>query len=129
MSVAVVLDGVQRDAVYQFVLIDLAQLGGIAAVAKSGDLDCVWRLRQRFEGDLWVLDEIGWEERGDRELYTVALPAEVLRAVFGRLQEQATQVIGESMSEFADRVLKAAFRVAETSAQVLERLPEGVARG
>jgi hypothetical protein len=41
------------------------------------------RLRQRFEEDMHLLDQIGWEPKGKREMYAITLASEEIRSVFG----------------------------------------------
>ncbi len=125
---AVVLDRSQRDAVYQFVLRDLADMDDVAIVLGDGEVELAQQLRRRFEQGLRLLDDIGWEQTGARELYALSQPPQELRAVFGWLGESATAATGEAIAESADQGIKEAFTAAETSKMVLQQLPEGTRR-
>jgi hypothetical protein len=123
---AVVLNGSQRDPVYQFILFDLSRIGDMEILLMSDEPELARRLRRRLEEDWRLLDQIGWELRGDRKVYAITLPSDEIRTVFKRLHSLATHIINKSIAESADRTLKAAFSVAETSAVVLQELPGGV---
>jgi hypothetical protein len=123
---AIVLDHSQRDGVYEFVLHDLSQLGELAAVLGRGEVDRARGLRRRFEEDLRLLDQIGWERADDRGEYAIRLGADEVRPVFARLRALTSEVIRESGAEFTSTTLEQAFGVAETCAVVLGELPGGV---
>lgn len=115
----IVLDRAQRDAVYGFVLSDLAEVGNLALALEADEINRARWLRHNFEQAAQLLDQIGWEKVGSRERYEVALTAADVIALFGRLHERARRVIDDSISEFANAMLKEAFCVAELSGQVL----------
>jgi hypothetical protein len=122
---AITLDHSQRDGVHQFVLHDLGNLGELALALGQGEVHRAQDLRKRFEEDLRLLDEIGWEKKADRNEYLVRMDFDELRSVFTRLRELTTEVINEAMTEFANQMLKEAFSVGETCAVVLGQLPGG----
>jgi len=116
---AVVLDRAQRDAVYQFVVSDLAEVGSLASALEADEINRARWLRRNFDQAAQLLDQIGWQQVGSRECYEVVLSAADALALFGRLYERARRVINDSISEFANAVLKEAVCVAEVSGQVL----------
>lgn len=116
---AFVLDRLQRDAVYRFVVSDLAEVGGLAGALEVDEINRARWLRRNFDQATQLLDQIGWQKVGSRECYEVVLSAADALALFGRLYEQSTRVINDSISEFANAVLKEAVCVAEVSGQVL----------
>jgi hypothetical protein len=118
---ALVLNRAQRDAVYRFVVSDLARAGGVAVALEEGEVAIAERLRRQFDQAVRVLDQIEWIQAGSRDRYEVALAAADAQGIFERLHEDATRVINEAITEFADAVLKEAFSVAEVSGTVLGR--------
>ena len=121
----VMLDGSQRDAVYQFVLLDLIGVGNMPFLVRHGKMEQARGLRRRFEQDMQLLDQIGWEPEGEKEVYAVTLASDDVRAIFRRLLAQATLVINEAMPEFANQIVAEASCMAETSRTVLGELPGG----
>lgn len=112
-----VLDRVQRDALYQFVLTDLVGMGDVAIVIRQGEVAEARRLRYQFEEDLRLLDVLDWQEAGDRDSYELVLSEETVR-VCGRLQVAATGLIAQAAAEFAGDELSEAVCVAETCAMI-----------
>lgn len=115
----------QRDAVYRFILFDLNDMGDMATLLRGGEVEQARLLRCRFEEDMLLLDQIGWEQTGKRPAYALTLPSDEIRAIFRRLLTQATQVINESLAEFATQMLGDAFSMVEIAEIVLNELPGG----
>ncbi|HWX43928.1 MAG TPA: hypothetical protein VNY52_01235 [Solirubrobacteraceae bacterium] len=113
-----VLDRVQRDALRQFVVADLAGVGDVAIVLEQGEVAEALRLRNQFEEDLRLLDLLGWQAVGDRDSYELAPSDEAVR-VLGRLHARAAGLIARTVSEFPGADLNEAVRVAETCALML----------
>jgi hypothetical protein len=118
---ALVLNRAQRDAVYRFVVSDLARAGSLAIALEEGEIASAERLRQQFEQAVRLLDQIEWIHASSRDRYEVVLAEADVQGLFERLYEDSTRVINEAITEFADAVLKGAFSVAEVSGTVLRR--------
>jgi hypothetical protein len=118
---ALVLNRAQRDAVYRFVVSDLARAGGLALALEEGEITTAERLRQQFDQAVRLLEQIEWTQVGSRDRYEVVLAEADVQGLFERLYEDSTRVINEAITEFADAVLKEAFSVAEVSGTVLGR--------
>jgi hypothetical protein len=82
------------------------------------------RLRSRFEEDMRLLDQIGWEPKGDKEVYAITLASDEIRSIFRRLLAQALQLIDAPGARSA-QVLGQAASVAEIASVVLNELPGG----
>jgi hypothetical protein len=61
---AIVLDRAQRDAVYGFVVSDLAEAGDLALVLAADEIKRAQWLRRNFEQATQLLDQIGCAPRG-----------------------------------------------------------------
>jgi hypothetical protein len=114
----------QRDAVYQYLLVDLGGVADITTLIRGGELVLARRLRSRFEEDMRLLDQIGWEPKGDKEVYAITLASNEIRAIFRRLLAHAIQIINAPGARSA-QVLKLAASVAEIASMVLNELPGG----
>lgn len=112
------LDRAQRDALYQFVLTDLAGAGDVALALRAGEMCEAQRLRARFEEDLRLLDLLGWGGEGP-ERCELPLSAEASTAL-GRLRERARGLLEELAKQLLDDGLVDAVRVVETCATALE---------
>lgn len=90
---------------------------------QQGDVDNARRMRVRFEQDMRLLDQIGWERRKLRDACAIRLPLDETRAIFERLLAEATSVLGDSEVK-AENAVEEAHMVAETAEMVLGLLPE-----
>jgi hypothetical protein len=119
-----VLNRLQRDALYQFVLADLVGIGDVAIVLQKGEVAEAQRLRGHGEEDFRLLDLLGWRAAEARDRYELARSGETLR-VFGRLHAAATGAIARTVAEFASDELEEAISVAETCALMLRGSQSG----
>jgi hypothetical protein len=115
----IVLDRAQRDAVYGFVVSDLAEAGDLALVLAADEINRARWLRRNFEQATQLLDQIGWEKTGSRQRYEVQLSDADVLALFGRLHERASRIIDDAISEFARAMLADALCVAEVASRTL----------
>jgi hypothetical protein len=115
----IVLDRAQRNAVYGFVVNDLAEVAGFAAAFDADEIKRAQWLRRNFDQAARLLDQIGWEKAGSRQRYEVELGEADVLALFGRLHERASRVIDEAISEFTRTMLADAFCVAEVASRTL----------
>jgi hypothetical protein len=116
---AIMLDRAQRNAVYDFVVSDLAEVGNLAVALETGEVKRAERLRRNFDQAARLLDQIGWEKHGSRQRYEVELGDADVLALFGRLHERASQVIDDAVTEFARTMLADAFCVADVASRTL----------
>jgi hypothetical protein len=120
----VLLAGFQRDEVYQYLLVDVGGIADMTTLIRGGELLLARRLRSRFEEDMRLLDQIGWEPKGEKEVYAITLASNEIRSIFRRLLAQALQLIDEPGARSA-QVLRQAASVAEIASVVLNELPGG----
>jgi hypothetical protein len=121
---AIVLDRAQRDAVYGFVVNDLAEVAGFAAALDADEIKRAQWLRRNFDQAARLLDQIGWEKTASRQRYEVELSDADVLALFGRMHERASTLINEAVSEFAKAMLSDAFCVAEVASRTLSGVGE-----
>jgi hypothetical protein len=114
----------QRDDVYQYLLVDVDGVVDMTTLIRGGELLLARRLRQQFEEDMRLLDQIGWEPKGDKDVYAITLASDEIRSIFKRLLARALQLITEPRGRSAP-TLKLAGSVAEVAKIVLQELPGG----
>ena len=117
----------QRDEVYQYLLVDVSGIADLTTLIRGGELVLARRLRVRFEEDMRLLDQIGWEPKGKKEVYAITLASDDIRGIFRRLLAHALQLIDEPGAR-SPAVLKLAASVAEVASIVLNELPGGTRR-
>jgi hypothetical protein len=61
---AIVLNRLQRDAMYDFIVSDLAEVGNLAVALEAGEVKRAEDLRRNFDQAARLLDQIGWEKPG-----------------------------------------------------------------
>ncbi len=114
----------QRDDLYQYLLVDVGGIADLTTLIRGGEVLLARRLRARFEEDMRLLDQIGWEPKGKREVYAITLASDEIRAIFRRLLAHAIQLIEQPPAK-STQVLRMAASVAETARIVLNELPGG----
>jgi putative protein kinase ArgK-like GTPase of G3E family len=90
----------QREALYQEMLTDLSGVGDIYITLNAGNGDGARRLWQRFDAELRLLDQLGWDAADPREQVAVDLRPGSLVRVLAHMQERAEHTVSE---ELADR--------------------------
>jgi hypothetical protein len=92
----------QRDALYEEMLTDLTAVGDIYLALNNGDGARARRLWRRFEPELRLLEQLGWNPVEPLERFTIDLPHEVLVRALGVLQDRAEHAVGEHLDEPAE---------------------------
>jgi hypothetical protein len=114
----------QRDEVYQYLLVDVGGITDMTTLIRDDGLVLARRLRARFEENMRLLDQIGWEPKGEKSVYAITLGSEDIRTVFRRLLGHALHLIDAPGAKSA-QVLRQAASVAEIASVVLNELPGG----
>jgi hypothetical protein len=114
----------QRDMVYGYLLVDASGIASFTTLVRGGDLGLARRLRSRFEEDMRLLDQIGWEPKGRQEVYAITLPSDEIRGIFRRLMGQAAQLLHDPPLKSV-LVQKEATEMVEIARIVFNELPGG----
>jgi hypothetical protein len=117
----IILARYQRDELHEELVNDAGAVGELTNHIRRGELTLARRLRARFEEDMRLLDQIGWEEKGRMELYKINLDPNEIQSIFQRLLDQALHIITEPPAKSTE-VLKLATSMAATARVVLEEL-------
>jgi hypothetical protein len=124
VRMGVMLADSQRDEVYQYLLVDVGGVADMTTLIRGGELDLARRLRSRFEEDMRLLDQIGWEPKGEKAVYVVTLASDEIRSIFRRLLAYVLQIINAPHGKSALTLSRAA-GMAEIARIVLNELPGG----
>lgn len=74
-----------RDALYDGVMTDLSGVGDIFLNLHNDAVIPAKRLRRRFEVELRLLDDLGWEKEPETERFELTMPARELRPIIERI--------------------------------------------
>jgi hypothetical protein len=106
----------QRDAIYGELVLDLNGTGDIRINLDGEDYDAAQRLRRRYEDDMRLLDDLGWEPEQDGDEFEVTMDRDELARVLRRLNRSA----GDTLNIYVVEPLEGEFvtRAATTQAAV-----------
>lgn len=79
----------QRDAIYGELVLDLSGTGDIRISLDGGDYEAAKQPRQRFEEDMRLLDDLGWEPEQDRDEFEVTMDYDDVARVLHRVNRSA----------------------------------------
>lgn len=96
---AIRIDREQRDAIYAEVMLDLSGTGDIQIELDNDDYDAARRHRRRFEDDMRLLDDIGWEPEADGEEFELSMAADQLARTLRHLNENAHAMLDAHIAE------------------------------
>jgi hypothetical protein len=113
--------------VYGYLLVEVSGIAGIITLIRGGDLHLARRLRSRFEEDMRLLDQIGWEPKGRLEVYAITLESDEIRSIFRRLMGQAARLLHDPPIRSVV-IHKEATDMVEIARMVLNELPGGTRR-
>jgi len=82
------------------------------------------RLRRRYEIELRLLDDLGWESESDAERFELTMPASELKPIIERLYWSAVGTLNDNPEELIESALKATKDVISACPAILQRLVE-----
>lgn len=104
---AIKLSREQRDAIYAEIMLDLSGTGDIQIELDNGDYEAARRHRRRFEDDMRLLDDIGWEPKADGEEFELSMPADQLARALRHLNANAHAMLDAHVAEPIDQQRRA----------------------
>lgn len=113
----------QREALYGELVTDLSGTGDIQINLDSEDYEGAQRLRRRYEEDMRLLDDLGWEPNQERDEFEITMHHENLARVLRRLNHSAADtlhvyVIEPLEGEFVTRAATTQAAVGDAFAQI-----------
>ena len=100
---AVTIDREQRDAIYEEVLTDLTGVGDIWIALDGADYEKAREYRRRFERDMRLLDDLGWDRDDARNEYVLSMAAPLLTETIRHLNESASADVRHHLVEQIER--------------------------
>jgi hypothetical protein len=92
----------ERDALYDSLVTDLSAVGDISIDLDNDEPAHAKRLRRRFEVELRLLDDLGWEKEPDREQFELTMPARELRPIIERIYWSAVGSLANHLEELVE---------------------------
>jgi len=113
-----------RDAVYAGLMDDLTALDDICTHLKKDEPDHARRLRNRFEAELRLLDDIGWEREPDAERFELTMPARELRPIIERIYWSSVTSLSNDPHELEEDTADRLRQATTACPEILARLAD-----
>ena len=113
-----------RDALYDGLMTDLTAIGDIFTNLHNDEPLPAKRLRRRFEVELRLLDDLGWEKEPAEERFELTMPARELRPIIERIYWSAVGSLTDYPDELTDEAVLQARNATSACPEVLARLAE-----
>ena len=119
----------QRDAIYQEVVLDLNGWTDLWTEFNRGNFDRARELRTRFELDMRLLDDIGWEPEQEADEFELTMDGVDLAAVVSYLIDQTGAILRTHIVEPIEQAPHAERSVRAQTAfgSILAQLAQGKA--
>ncbi len=122
---AITINREQRDAVYQEIMLDLSGVGDIFHALNGDDYEKAREYRRRFEDDMRLLDDLGWEPEQEADEFELTMPRADLARALRRLNASAGSMLHSHIVEpieerrYAERALVAQGAYGDVLAQLV----------
>lgn len=113
-----------RDALYDGLMTDLTAIGDIFGHLHNDEPIHAKRLRRRFEVELRLLDDLGWEKEPEAERFELKMPARELRPVVERVYWSAVSSLASHPDELVDEAVYVLRAATAACPEILARLAE-----
>jgi len=113
-----------RDAIYDGLMTDLTAIGDIFSHLHNDEPIHAKCLRRRFEAELRLLDDLGWEKEPDSECFELTMPAREFRPVIERVYWSAVSSLADHPDELVDEAVYVLTAATSACPELLARLAE-----
>lgn len=113
-----------RDAIYDGLMTDLSAIGDVFIDLHNDEPASAKRLYRRFEVELRLLDDLGWEKEPEAERFELTMPARALRPVIERIYWSAVGSLTDHPEELVDEAVHALTAATSACPELLARLAE-----
>jgi hypothetical protein len=96
------IDRPTREALHAGLVLDLSGLPGLWTLLDQGRAGEARQLRERFEQDWRLLDDLGWEAADPRQSFELTMPPGQLAQVVRRLHQQALACLRATAEALSD---------------------------
>ena len=112
-----------RDALYSVIVGEVASIGDISIYLSTKEAAHARRLRRRYEQDMRLLDDLGWDEDTDGDEFVITMPSETLRPTLERLYWSSAATLAHT-AELEQRTIDHANHAWLVCSELLARLGE-----
>ena len=113
-----------RDAIYVGLMTDLSAIGDVFIDLHNDEPASAKRLYRRFEVELRLLDDLGWEKEPEAEGFELTMPVRELRPVIERVYWSAVSSLADHPEELVDEAVYALTAATSACPELLARLAE-----
>jgi hypothetical protein len=113
-----------RDAIYDGLMTDLTAIGDIFGHLHNDEPLHARRLWRRFEVELRLLDDLGWEKEPEAERFELTMPARELRPIVERVYWSAVSSLASHEHELVDEAVYVLRAATSACPEILARLAE-----
>lgn len=89
----------ERDALYHSLVIDLSAIGDIHTSLQHDDTDAAIRLWRRFDAELRLLDDLGWDREQQARHFELTMPPAELRPIIERIYWSTVEMLAGEARE------------------------------
>jgi hypothetical protein len=118
------INRIDRDAIYDGLMTDLTAMGDIFSHLQNDEPLHAKRLRQRFEVELRLLDDLGWEKEPEAARFELTMPARELRPIIERIYWSAVGSLADHPHELVEEAVYQLRNATSACPEVLARLAE-----
>lgn len=113
-----------RDAIYDGLMTDLTAIGDIFSHLHNNEPTQARRLHRRFEVELQLLDDLGWEQEPDVKEFELTMPVQELRPVIERVYWSAVASLSNEPDELVDEAVTHLSNATVACPELLARLAD-----
>jgi hypothetical protein len=116
------LDRGDRDALHEVLLTRLSGLGDVYLTLKKGDGADAQRMWRRWQMDVRLLDDLGWDRETEIEHFQLTMPAETLRPVIEGIYWESVAGLSQTEDDLIDEAQKNLRAVVALCSSLLARI-------
>lgn len=113
-----------RDALYDGLLSDPTAVGDIYKNLSNDKPIEARRLRRRFEVEMRLLDDLGWEGNPDQERFELTMPGQELRPLIERIHWRSVGSLTDSPEELIEEAIQSLTNATSACPEILAMLAE-----
>jgi hypothetical protein len=113
-----------RDALYDGLMTDLSAIGDVFIDLHNDEPASAKRLYRRFEVELRLLDDLGWEKEPEAERFELTMPSGELRPIIERIYWSAVGSLADSPEELTESAAYQMGNATSVCPEILARLAE-----
>lgn len=114
----------ERDALYHSLIVSLTAIGDIHTSLQHDDPDSAIRLWRRFDAELRLLDDLGWDQEQQARHFELTMPQAELRPILERFYWNTIGMLAEEPREIDEPEAAVLHSTTVACPAILTRLTE-----